>query len=204
MNSSLGFTEIEKKEEIEKEMKPVAASNKDRQNRTFKRRTGKATNFLNSMQEDYLPKKPTPVPEEEDGIGTSWTGGSPEMNIIKQNAPAPASEQEESMLREGMEQQRQHYQRQQYQRQENDKHIPTYARAGEDIQHYTELTNGQEITGSKDELMTKLNYIVHMLEEQQDQRSGSVTEEMVLYMFLGVFVIFVVDSFSKTGKYCRG
>ena len=42
-----------------------------------------------------------------------------------------------------------------------------------------------------------------MLEEQQDERTGSVTEELVLYMFLGVFVIFVVDSFSRVSKYTR-
>ena len=51
--------------------------------------------------------------------------------------------------------------------------------------------------------MKKLNYVVHMLEEQHDEKTGSVTEELVLYMFLGVFVIFVVDSFSRSGKYKR-
>ena len=55
------------------------------------------------------------------------------------------------------------------------------------------------LRGREDALMKKLNYVVHMLEEQQDQKTGSVTEEMVLYMFLGVFVIFVVDSFSGHG-----
>ena len=30
-----------------------------------------------------------------------------------------------------------------------------------------------------------------------------VTEELVLYMFLGVFTIFVVDSFARAGKYTR-
>ncbi len=28
-------------------------------------------------------------------------------------------------------------------------------------------------------------------------------EELVLYTFLGVFVIFVVDSFARVGKYVR-
>ena len=43
----------------------------------------------------------------------------------------------------------------------------------------------------------------NLLEEQQDQKTGSVTEEVVLYSFLGVFIIFVVDSFTKVGKYTR-
>ena len=52
-------------------------------------------------------------------------------------------------------------------------------------------------------LIDKLNYMISLLEEQQDQKTGNVTEEVVLYSFLGVFVIFVVDSFTKAGKYVR-
>jgi len=52
-------------------------------------------------------------------------------------------------------------------------------------------------------LLEKLNYMINLLEEQQDQKTGSVTEEVVLYSFLGVFIIFVVDSFTKVGKYVR-
>ena len=51
--------------------------------------------------------------------------------------------------------------------------------------------------------MKKLNYVVHMLEEQQDEKTQSITEEIILYTFLGIFVIFVVDSFSKVTKYKR-
>ena len=46
-------------------------------------------------------------------------------------------------------------------------------------------------------------YMINLLEEQQDQKTGSVTEEVVLYSFLGVFIIFIVDSFTKVGKYTR-
>lgn len=199
MNGSLGFTEIDKNTEFEKEQKPVEAINKDRKNRTFKRRSGKAVNFLNSMQEDYLPEKTSPVPDEDDDFGTAWAPPSSAADLIKQNTQAHAGEHENYMLREGMEQQRQHYQKQ-----ETNKQAPTYTGIRDNIPYYTELTNSQEITGPKEDLMKKLNYVVHMLEEQQDQKTGSVTEEMVLYMFLGLFVIFVVDSFSKTGKYSRG
>lgn len=57
--------------------------------------------------------------------------------------------------------------------------------------------------GSKDDLMEKMNHIIQMLEDQHDEKTGSVTEELILYCFLGVFVIFVVDSFVRAGKYVR-
>ena len=52
-------------------------------------------------------------------------------------------------------------------------------------------------------IMQKLNYMIHLLEEQKDERTNNVTEEVVLYSFLGIFVIFVVDSFVRVGKYVR-
>ena len=58
-------------------------------------------------------------------------------------------------------------------------------------------------SGSKDDLIQKMNHIIQMLEDQQDEKTGSVTEELILYCFLGVFVIFVVDSFVRAGKYVR-
>ena len=45
--------------------------------------------------------------------------------------------------------------------------------------------------------------MIHLLEEQQDERLGSVTEEVILYSFLGIFVIFLADSFTRIGKYKR-
>ena len=58
-------------------------------------------------------------------------------------------------------------------------------------------------TAPKDELLEKLNYMIHLLEEQNDEKTANVTEELILYMFLGVFIIFVLDSFAKMGKYVR-
>jgi hypothetical protein len=52
-------------------------------------------------------------------------------------------------------------------------------------------------------LIEKINYMIHLLEENQDERVGSVTEEVVLYSFLGIFIIFMADSFSRIGKYKR-
>jgi len=54
-----------------------------------------------------------------------------------------------------------------------------------------------------DKLMEKINYMIHLLEQQQNEKTDNITEEFILYTFLGVFIIFIVDSFSKTGKYTR-
>jgi len=64
-------------------------------------------------------------------------------------------------------------------------------------------TNSYSSNDNNQVLIEKLNYMINLLEEQQDQKTGSVTEEVVLYSFLGVFIIFVIDSFSKVGKYVR-
>jgi len=55
----------------------------------------------------------------------------------------------------------------------------------------------------KDILLQKLNYMISLLEDQQDEKTNNVTEEVVLYSFLGIFIIFVVDSFARAGKYVR-
>lgn len=52
-------------------------------------------------------------------------------------------------------------------------------------------------------LMEKLNYVINMLEDQQLEKANTFTEEVVLYCFLGVFIIYVIDSFAKVGKYVR-
>lgn len=52
-------------------------------------------------------------------------------------------------------------------------------------------------------LLDKINYMIRLLEDQKDDKTGHVTEELILYAFLGIFVIFVLDSFVKTGKYVR-
>lgn len=54
-----------------------------------------------------------------------------------------------------------------------------------------------------DKIMEKINYMIHLLEEQQNEKTNNVTEEFILYTFLGVFIIFVVDSFARAGKYTR-
>jgi hypothetical protein len=56
---------------------------------------------------------------------------------------------------------------------------------------------------SKDILLEKLDRVISMLENQRDEKTGHVTEELILYCFLGVFIIFIVDSFARAGKYVR-
>jgi hypothetical protein len=56
---------------------------------------------------------------------------------------------------------------------------------------------------NKDIMMQKLDRIISLLEDQHDEKTGHVTEELVLYCFLGVFIIFIVDSFARAGKYVR-
>lgn len=67
--------------------------------------------------------------------------------------------------------------------------------------------NTQPITIDKfrnnDKLLEKINYMIHLLEQQQQDKTENVAEEFILYSFLGIFIIYVVDGFSRTGKYIR-
>jgi hypothetical protein len=75
-----------------------------------------------------------------------------------------------------------------------------YSQSSESSSNYSSNNMSSD---SNQVLIEKLNYMINLLEEQQDQKTGSVTEEVVLYSFLGVFIIFVVDSFARVGKYVR-
>ena len=70
----------------------------------------------------------------------------------------------------------------------------------EEINNVKESFNNNN---NKNDLMEKLNYMIHLLEEQKEEKTEYVTEEIILYLFLGVFVVFVIDSFVKVGKYTR-
>jgi hypothetical protein len=69
----------------------------------------------------------------------------------------------------------------------------------------THQYNGVSIEGGggNDVLVTKLNYLIHLLEEQKSEKTGNILEEVILYSFLGIFIIFVIDSFTRLGKYTR-
>ena len=68
---------------------------------------------------------------------------------------------------------------------------------------YIGNTNQLTNSSSNDELLQKLNYTIYLLEEQRAQKSNYVTEEIILYIFLGIFIIFILDKFRQPGKYTR-
>jgi acetylornithine/succinyldiaminopimelate/putrescine aminotransferase len=55
----------------------------------------------------------------------------------------------------------------------------------------------------EEKILDKIQYLTHLMEEIQGEKTANVTEEFILYTMLGVFVIYVVDAFSRTGKYMR-
>ena len=69
------------------------------------------------------------------------------------------------------------------------------------VPYYTQMSE-QPVSKDSD-LLTKLDKILFLLQEQKDEKSGHVTEELILYSFLGIFLIFVTDSFARAGKYMR-
>ena len=64
-------------------------------------------------------------------------------------------------------------------------------------EHYNSFSNEQK------ELFDKINYMIQLLETQKSEKTEGVIEDVVLYSFLGIFVIFLVESFTKVGKYVR-
>ena len=81
-----------------------------------------------------------------------------------------------------------------YAKQYYQQYIPYHNQSSDDVR-----PNG----ANKDELLNKLNQIIYLLEEQQGERTNNVSEELILYSFLGIFIIFIVDSFARVGKYVR-
>lgn len=162
---------------------------------TYKKRTPtkKTMQFLNSMKTSEGFSAAT---EEEEDQMKYGLNGTQELTG-EDYAPKEGN----GLLQEGLEQQKEYHQKQgQYYNQ----YVPSYTGTQQNIPYYSQLLNTNNLQNSApDELMKKLNYVVHLLEESHDEKTGSVTEELVLYMFLGVFVIFVVDSFSRSGKYKR-
>jgi hypothetical protein len=70
----------------------------------------------------------------------------------------------------------------------------------------SDIPNAAGYTGAVGDnraLLDKLNYMIHLLEDKQDVKSNSKIEEIGLYCLLGIFTIFLVDSFSRVGKYVR-
>ena len=79
-------------------------------------------------------------------------------------------------------------------RQYQQQYIPYYNQSSDDLS-----PNG----ANRDELLEKLHQIIYMLEEHKNNKNANSTEEIILYFFLGIFIIFIVDSFARVGKYVR-
>lgn len=71
------------------------------------------------------------------------------------------------------------------------------------IDNYNNYTSKPQISNPNNELLKKLDSILFLLEEQKEEQTHLITEELILYVFLGVFVIYVLDSFVRAGKYVR-
>lgn len=80
---------------------------------------------------------------------------------------------------------------------------PAPASAGDFPLDYASATDAYTKTGEQHALLEKLNYAIHLLETQQDRRTATVTEELLLYALLGMFIICVLDNFARVGKYVR-
>lgn len=218
--SSLAYSNYESFNTDERKSKPA-------RNKTYKKRSKpskKAEQFLNSMPSqsggtgrkhdhwststpgiDYTsPQDPQhEVSGGSDAATRALTGSEGFESAPEDFIPMNKTQDPEQfgLLREGLEQQKDYHAKQ---NQYYNQYIPSYTGTAQDIPYYSQLLNSNDLQRSApDELMKKLNYVVHLLEEQHDEKTGSVTEELVLYMFLGVFVIFVVDSFARSGKYKR-
>lgn len=63
--------------------------------------------------------------------------------------------------------------------------------------------DGNDILDNGRTLEKKLNYLIQILEVQKDQRTEYISEEIILYMFLGIFIVYTIDSFVRVGKYTR-
>ena len=63
--------------------------------------------------------------------------------------------------------------------------------------------NTDNTINKNNNLLSKLDYIIHLLEQQHNEKTNYITEDLILYLFLGIFIIYVLDIFSKSGKYNR-
>ena len=191
MASSLSYSTFETNQSKNLSISKIQSQNK-RKNKTIKKKPSKkAENFLNSIQENYT---------DMDGDGDGLADFEPISNPVITKAPddkkkqdMPPTQTDESVSVEAFEAINENDMAQNNYQQYMNTYVP----------YYSKPSNQANLHGSKDQLMKKLNYMIHLLEKQEDEKTSNVTEELVLYMFLGVFTIFCVDSFARAGKYTR-
>jgi hypothetical protein len=168
----------------------------------------KIHNNSNMDEEDTLANfSPPPKPES---IGVSKTIATEQMqNMTNENmfrtigkAPSPNSENDENLELNNF---NTNYADTKTAEKYYQKFIPGYVPGKNNVnkQYYNSNVQNMVNDSSNDLLLKKINYMINLLEEHQDERTDNVTEEVVLYSFLGIFIIFVVDSFARVGKYVR-
>ena len=191
MASSLSYSTFESNQSKNLSVSKIQSQSR-RKNKTIKKKPSKkAENILNSMQEDYT---------DMDGNGDGLADFEPMTNPVITKAPdekkeqdMPPAQSDEAVSVEAFEAINENDMAQNNYQQYMNTYVP----------YYSKPSNQANLHGSKDQLMKKLNYMIHLLEKQEDEKTSNVTEELVLYMFLGVFTIFCVDSFARAGKYTR-
>ena len=184
MASQLGFSEIE----FSNNQNKASSSRRGRKNKTIKKKpekTDKVKDFLNSLE----------GMEDLEGMDDNVEGLAnfeplEPAKLSKQPAPVQEGFVDPQITQEN-------YATMDESKARNEEYYKQF------VPYYKQATNNSNLHGSKDELMEKLNYIIQCIEETKDERTTNISEELVLYMFLGVFVIFVVDSFARAGKYTR-
>jgi hypothetical protein len=85
----------------------------------------------------------------------------------------------------------------------NDSYKPNLDYLNTQYQKESLNNSGPNATYNNTQLLSKLDYIIHLLEEQHNEKTNHITEELILYLFLGIFIIFVLDSFARASKYIR-
>ena len=178
----------------------VIQKKENMRNRTLKRRETTKSNpkieaMIRKIHEDedeselneFQPLHP-PMSAGIERLDTNMEDGL-EERLNNQHNISNTSQQSMKNIRENFSQLPSEYAKQYYQQ-----YVPYFNQMSDDL-----TPNGV----NKDELLNKLNHIIYLLEEQQDEKTGHVTEELILYSFLGIFIIFIVDSFARVGKYVR-
>jgi len=82
----------------------------------------------------------------------------------------------------------------------------SYSESYQNAPYYKQIASSKvpnDTSSYEHQLMEKLNYMIHLLEEQQKEPTDHIVEEFILYTLLGIFMIYLVDSFTRVGKYTR-
>lgn len=188
MSSTLGFSDFNMNEEDAELKKDFEKKRKNKTLKNREKKSEKVEQFLNSMENMTTEDSD----DEQEGLAEFHPPPKPELltknDKVKENFKPLALNVDHAVTPEGFKTLKEKYQ------QAYNQYVP----------YYTNSSAGSDMNyANRDELMRKLNYLIHMMEENKDEKTENVTEELVLYLFLGVFVIFVVDSFARAGKYTR-